>query len=396
MGKKRGREAAKNTTDADLKKLRARFKKGDIPRTIVIYGEDDFRRSEVARRLPQWVVGGDLELASVVLDGREASPSDILGQLESNALPFMDVERRAVLVRETPLLSEKSPKGSKGLVERIEQGLPEHVTLILEASTDSPKGTVYKACKTEGVELAFPKSTKPADATQFVRDRFRYAGIQIDSDALGALVGLAPPDTGLLNSEVRKLISFVGDRGRVTEEDVRRLVSRTKEAITFDLTDALGERDVEQAMATLQDLIHQGHSGVAIVALLASRLRLLLVACALIENGSIPDSLLRVNRYGDTFRTGWRAAAKELKPLMPEERACNLAAQHDFVAFKTLKEARRFTTSEMARGLQLAAEADLALKSTTSASESDILENLVLSLCHPDVRIHVAAAQSGP
>jgi DNA polymerase III delta subunit len=218
----------------------------------------------------------------------------------------------------------------------------------------------------------------------------RYARVQIDPDALGALVALAPPDTGLLNSEVRKLISFVGDRRRVTLEDVQLLVARTKEAIAFDLTDALGERDVEKALTMLHDLIHQGHAGVGIVALLAARLRLLLVACALIERGAIPPALMRVPRYGDAFRTGWREAVKALRPLMPEDRSSNLAAQHEFVVFKTLQEARRFTSAEVARGLQLAADADVALKSTTSASESDILESLVISLCHPSVRIPIA------
>jgi len=392
MGKRRGAAAsAPNTTDADLTKLRSRFRAGDIPRVILLYGEDDFRRSELARRLPQWIVPRkQLEMGAVVLEGREATPSDILGQVESNALPFLDVERRVVLVRDTPLLGEKSPKGAASLIERIEKGLPSHVTLILESPVDAPKGSLYEACKKTGIELAFPKSTKPGDATEFVRDRFRYAGIQIDADALGTLIGLAPADTGLLNSEVRKLISFVGDRDRVTVEDVRRLVSRTKEAIVFDLTDALGERDVERALSTLHDLVHHGHGGVGVVALLASRLRLLLVACALIERGAVPATLLRITRYGDAFRTGWREVAKSLKPLMPEDRAANLAAQHDFVAFKTLREATHFTAAEVARGLQLAAEADLALKSTTSASESDILGNLVINLCHPSVRLPVA------
>jgi len=66
---------------------------------------------------------------------------------------------------------------------------------------------------------------------------------------------------------------------------------------------------------------------------------------------------------------------------MPEDRAANLTLQHPFVVFKTIGEARRFTSDELSRGLMLAAEADLLLKSTTGTSDDDLLGDLVLSLC---------------
>jgi len=393
MGRARGAAAkARPTTDEDLRRLRADFKAGRVPRVIVVAGDDEFRRTEVARRIPGWIVPGEEQsLAVCVLEGKETTPPDILGQVDSAALPFLDITRRVVLVRDCPYFEDKAPKEIRSLQERVQSGLPDDVTLVLESSAPDPKGAFFQACEGAGRILRLEKPSRPADAASFVTERFRYAGITIESDALDTLIALASPDTGLLNSEVRKLISFVGDHGRVSAEDVRALVARTKEAVVFDLTDALGQRDAGKALCAVRDLMHQGQSGIGIVSLLAGRLRLLLVASSLMERDLIPPKLARASRCDDEFKREWKAVAELIKPHMPEERAANLAAQHEFVVYKTLREARSFTAEQLARGLRSASDADVALKTTTGLSETDILENLVLGLCAPGAMLPVGA-----
>jgi DNA polymerase-3 subunit delta len=385
MGRARGAAAkGRPTTDEDLRHIRADFRAGRIPRVIIVAGDDEFRRTEVARRIPGWIVPGEEQsLAVCVLDGRDVCPAEILGQVDSAALPFVDVTRRVVLVRECPYFEDKAPKEIRSLQERIQAGLPGDMTLVLESPAPEPKGAFFQACEAAGLVLRLAKPSRPADVASFVSERFRYAGVTIEPDALDALIALASPDSGLLNSEVRKLISFVGERGQVGLEDVRTLVSRTKEAVVFDLTDALGRRDVGRALSALRDLMHQGQSGIGIVALLAGRLRLLLVACALMERGLIAPGLARASRCDEEFKREWTSTAERVKSHMPEDRAANLAAQHVFVVYKTLREARSFSTEQLARGLRAAADADVALKTTTGLSETDILENLVLGLCAP-------------
>jgi DNA polymerase-3 subunit delta len=352
-----------------------------------VCGDDDYRRAELTRRLPTWVLPGGGGTANVTsLDGREVAPIEVLTAIESEALPFFDTEHRVVVIRDCLLLEGKLPKEAGSLVSRVAAGLPCDLTLILEAPTDAPKGELYDACAASGVVLRFAKIAKAAEVGEFIEERLRYAGVRIDRDALDLLQALAPPDSGLLTSEIRKLVAYVGEEGRVTSDDVRKLVARTRETVVFEISDALGERDIGRALGATRDLMHQGHGAVAIVALLASRLRLLLVARALMDRGLVPEALLRSGRCDNTFKERWTAVAQQAKPLMPEDRAANLAAQHPFVVFKTLREARSFSAAELAAGIRAAADADLALKSTTGLGDADIVESLVIGLCRAEAR----------
>lgn len=382
----KGKDPSARTTDAALRQLRERCRTGSPPSLIVVHGEDEYRRSEVARRLPSWIVPDEQQrdMLVTVFAGKDAGAKSVLDALATEALPFFAADRRVVLFRDCPLLASKSDAPSVALAERISKGLPDDLTLIIEATAADKRTKLCAACFAQGTVLEFPKAERESEAAEFLSERLRLAGIRADADALTEMLAMLPSESGVLASEARKLASWLGDRKHATIADVRAVVSRSREAAVFDLTDRLGARDVAGALRSLRELLHQGQSGLGIVMLVASRLRLLLVARSLIDEGAIPRSLLGRERYDYRFRSEWEDVASRLKPRMPDDRAANLALQHPFVVWKTLGEAERFGTEELRRAIARAAEADVALKSTTGLSESDLVTHFVLSLCQPE------------
>ncbi len=376
------RTSAAATGDRELRQLKTDCAEGRPPARVVESGDDSYRRSEIARRLPSWIVPEEERDVSVFqISGRDATPRDILQAIDTESLPFFQTTRRVVLVRDCQLLAGKTDPEAEPLIRRVQEGLPSDLTLIVEAPTVDRRNKVCGALLAEGLVLNFEQSTKEADIAQFVAQRLKGAGVTADRAVIGAIVAVAPPDTGVLASEVRKLAAYAGDRREVTLEDVEAVVTRSRETIVFELTDALGRKDVQTAMARLRELLHQGHSAIGIVMLIASRLRLLLIARALLDAKLLPASLVSAERCDFRFKQQWSEVCATIKDQMPEDRAANLTLQHPFVVFKTIGEARRFTSDELSRGLMLAAEADLLLKSTTGTSDDDLLGDLVLSLC---------------
>ncbi len=383
--KGKGADRPASTSDGALRTLREECRQGNAPALVIACGDDEYRRSEIARRVPQWIVPEEeRDLSLTVLNGREAGPKEILDALVTDALPFFGAGRRAVLVRDCPLLGAKTDAAGTALAARIDAGLPGDVTLVIEAVAVDKRTRLAQVCLAKGRVLEFAQTTREAEAAEFVTERFRLAGVRADRQTVVALLALLPHDSGILSSEVRKLTSYVGGRKQVTVADVEAIVTRSRETVVFELTDRLGQRDVAGTLAALRDLIHQGQSGIGIVMLVAARLRLLLVARALIDAGEIPLSLCRTDRYDSRFKGQWDAIAERIKGRMPEDRAANLTQQHPFVVYKVLGEAERVTTEELRRGLARAAEADLALKSTTGLDEAALLTHFVLSLCQPD------------
>lgn len=60
-----------------------------------------------------------------------------------------------------------------------------------------------------------------------------------------------------LINEIRKLIEYKGSGGTIEKEDIDKLCIKKTEAVIFDLTDALGQKNIKKSFEILEDLIYQ-------------------------------------------------------------------------------------------------------------------------------------------
>jgi DNA polymerase-3 subunit delta len=87
--------------------------------------------------------------------------------------------------------------------------------------------------------------------------------------ALGSAIG---PSLGILARELDKLAAFVGERRRVTIEDVHAAGTVLPSQDRWEWFDLVGDRRFEEAIATVGTLFGQGESGVGLVIGLATHL----------------------------------------------------------------------------------------------------------------------------
>ena len=59
-----------------------------------------------------------------------------------------------------------------------------------------------------------------------------------------------------LINEIRKLIEYAGENGKIQKEDIDKLSTKKIESIIFDLTDNLGKKDIGKALEVLNNLIY--------------------------------------------------------------------------------------------------------------------------------------------
>ena len=60
-----------------------------------------------------------------------------------------------------------------------------------------------------------------------------------------------------LINEIRKLIEYAGENGKIEKEDVDKLCIKKLESVIFDLTDNLGKKDIKKALEVLRNLIFE-------------------------------------------------------------------------------------------------------------------------------------------
>ena len=59
-----------------------------------------------------------------------------------------------------------------------------------------------------------------------------------------------------LINEIRKLIEYAGENGKIEKEDVDKLSIKKLESIIFDLTDNLGKKKISKTLEVLKILIY--------------------------------------------------------------------------------------------------------------------------------------------
>lgn len=172
------------------------------------------------------------------------------------------------------------------LQQAIEKGFPGSNRLLITADMVDKRRTLYKAIKTCGtvIDCSVPKGDRKADrAVQetVVREKMesvlsRY-GKKMDHRAYLALYEMTGFDLRIFVSSLEKLALYVGQRQKITVEDVSRVLQRTKKDPIYELTNALAARDLGKALFFTGSLLADNIYPLQILAALTNQVRKLLL-----------------------------------------------------------------------------------------------------------------------
>jgi DNA polymerase-3 subunit delta len=263
-------------------------------------------------------------------------------------------------------------------------GMPEGNHLILTAETVDRRKRLFKAISTVGRILTFAKIKGEARQQQAVMEMaaglLGDRGKRLSSGAWAAL----GQKTGFSLREslgaIEKLITFSAEKAVIEAADVEAVIGRTKEDTVFDLTGALTGRNLTAALRAFRDLLAQGDPPPKIIAkvmgMITREIRFLLHAKLLIASGRLKgfSANMDYGRFQKSVYPSLKQGAGE------GEEQVDLVSQHPFVVYQFLKNAGRFTRSELAGYLEMLVRIDLALKSTGQEPRL-LLERFLLAVC---------------
>jgi len=348
----------------------------------VLYGSDRFTRDEQVRGLKRRMLEqptGEYNLSE--FSGAEFSLSDV--RAAADALPFI-ADRRLVILegllgrladtaKAAPRRgrSKSTAPGSAGVPPApVEAGgtpalpgqspleaflayladVPETTALVLVEDQLDPT-LVAARIPPERAHIRGYDRPRPGDLSRWVERRAKHWGGTIELAATRKLSQLQPDDLGLLDHEVRKLVTYADGRA-VTTEDVE-LLSTSPEVTIFGLIDAVAEGRRGEALNHLRSLAQRGERPEAVVPQIAALLRRLVQARELLDQGLPPREVQR--RLG----------------------------VHPFVAEKTERQARAYRVEQLEAALHLLLQTDRAIK-TGEAEPELALELLILDLPRTD------------
>ena len=323
-----------------------RIDRGAIEPVYLFLGEGELLKEEAWRHLLDQVVPAKARpMNGQRLLAKEHPAPEVLGRL--SALPMFG-KRCLVMVQNI----EAWPKDQlKAVATYMAHPYP---TACLVLSSTHKKGLekLQAEAETRGGLVQFNSPTE-RDAPRWLQMRARQYQKLLSPQAASCLVEQLGVDLFRLQSELEKLVAYVGDRENIDLGDVKEAVISQRSFTVFELLRYVGQGQTRQAISSLRNLLLAGESPLGILALLARQIRLL-----------------------------WQAKDGTARRLPPAELARKLGLPPSVVNSYT-QQARSFSEEELYHILCIIRDTDLAIKSTGTAPQL-LLEALVLRLCQTE------------
>jgi len=242
-------------------------------------------------------------------------------------LPMMS-ERRVVKIRDFAKLRETD---EETIIRYLDRPVDSTVLIFVADDLDKRK-KLTKSLLGKCTVVEFPE-VKDAEARTWAKGRLKEMNTTVDERVLSDIVKQVGCNLQTLNSELEKLAAAAVDTGRISGAMVDDLIGRSRELSNFDLGDQLVAGDRARALETLHRLLDDDVPPVMLVGLIASNYHRLAIAKELLQRGA-RDEVQRLI-YG---------------PPAKRDAFMRTLQRSDF--------------AKIARGIQLIANADLAIKTS--------------------------------
>ncbi len=359
-----------------------------------VVGSDEAEVKRIAlQRAGEMTPPGAGDLACEIIDGvadnADAASTRVHQTLEAIlTLPFFGGDK-LVWLKNANFLADNVTGRSAAvldalarLAETLETGLPAGVKLLISAPEVDKRRAFYKALGKVGTLEVFDKldtsrSGWEDEAGSIVGHRARALGLRFDPDALELFVLQTGGDSRQIDNELEKLDLYLGpDRREVAPADVRLMVPSSRAGVVFELGNALAARDLDAALALVDQLLFQGETpiGILLVAVIPTVRNLLLAKDLMVRH--------RLSRPSAPFH--FTGALNRLPSTatdhLPRKKdgglntyALGLAAMH----------AHRYEIAELRAALAACLAANVSLV-TSSLDPKTVLTEIVVKIAAPD------------
>ena len=260
-------------------------------------------------------------------------------------LPMMS-DTRVVRIRDFARLREAD---EDALIRYLNNPSPSTVMIFIADELDKRKKSSKVLLDTCTVVDFAP--LKDAEARAWAKTRLKELKVSAEDQVMSDLIRLVGTDVQTLFNELEKLASAAASSGgRITSDLVDDLIGRSRELSNFELGDHLLAGNRKKALETLHRLLEDGAEPVMLVGLIAGNYHRLALGKHLMTRGGREEVFRNIS----------------LPPFKRDSYISTL---------------QRSSAEKIARGIQLTAAADLAIK-TSQATPRLQLELLVCELAN--------------
>lgn len=243
-----------------IENLEKELKNNSLDNLYLLYGEELFLLETSLKKIK--ALFGECIKGINFISIDETNVSQLIADIETPAFGY---EKKLIIARNTGLFKKEGRRKNaelNKLKEKISSYLQENIKIIeksvvlvfIEEEADS-KQELYKIIDKLGIVCKFDFQ-KPIQIEKRIKVICNSYKVQIDNNTLRYFIECCGTNMQDLINEIRKLIEYAGENGKIEKEDIDKLSIKKLESIIFDLTDNLGKKDIVKALEVLKNLVY--------------------------------------------------------------------------------------------------------------------------------------------
>jgi len=302
----------------------------------LFYSDEELLIQERIKELKRGLSDQSLSLEQI--DADEPNMEQIISALTTQPLLFSE---RLLIIRNADLKANVWEQIIPAL-----QNLSSGIRVIIWARSVNRRTRIFKAIDKIGEVCEFRSFAdwEQEQVASWIARRAKALDKNMTRATALRLQEISGNNLLKLSSEIEKLITYVGSRKQITDEDVIALASPGQISI-FALSDAVSNKNLPQALSAWRNLLKNKVQIIPLLSMLANRFRIMLMAKEEKNQAKIAQAL----------------------------------ATSPYYVKKCSAQASRFTRAELKKDLAMLLETDLKLKS--GEQQQPVFELLLTSLC---------------
>lgn len=228
-----------------MEKIKNQLKTG-LKKLYFFMGEEVFLSDYYVKAIKEKIVE-DEEFNYIKLDAENLT--GLQDAVESS--PVFS-ENKLVVVKAQDISKEIDETGymvTEGLID----DMPPYTTLVFVCRTVNKNSKIYKLLSSKCECCVFEHQNTSA-LLKWISNKCKAQKVAIDPESVHLLLEYAGNDMTKIETELNKLISYVGEGNPITTESIKQIVTKTVESKVFELMDAVMDKKRDKALIIFNEL----------------------------------------------------------------------------------------------------------------------------------------------
>lgn len=337
----------------DYKDIFNKIEVGEITNLYLIYGKEKYLLDNFLKKIKDKYIEKNFEeLNYIILKGERANFQKLKEAEET--MPFMS-DKKIIIVEDLNVLTGNKDGDLELEFLEFIKNIGKDSIVILNITEDSidKRKKIFKEIAKCGVVLEFSKLEEKGLSNwirkKLIGKKIREKEINQIIYNIGYMEKNSEISMYTLENELKKLLSYVGEREEITEDDIENSVSKSIYSTIFALVENIGIKN-SKTIRKYNQLLESGTANQMILYMIIRQMRLMLGVVLYLEKG-----------YTE----------KQIKEKM--------GIKFDFLLTKLIRQGKVLTKVKIVTGLEKLLEIDKKIKQT-SLDEKILIEKFLVEM----------------